>query len=358
MNSSKLPAVARREEPVATGAAGDVSRSGGGAAVSPPHPARARRREALPRLATTYGVPAALLVVIGVFSALRPDAFATLDNAHAILTLAAPLAVAALGLTVVLIQEDFDISFAATMGLAGAAAVVLMVETGAPWALAALGGLGLGVLAGLVNGVLVSYTGLSSLVVTLAMSTVLIGVEYLFTDGTTVYGDIPEGFTALGQGEPVLGLNAQVLIAAGVVLGMYVYLEHTEAGRYQYAVGGNREAARLSGIRVRFLRLLGFVIAASAAGLAGLMLTAQSASSSPTAGLPYLLPAFAAVFLGTTMFRQGRFNVLGTVVGVLLLGVVQTGLIMLQLSTAVVNLVQGGILIAAVLVARLGERSR
>jgi ribose transport system permease protein len=136
-----------------------------------------------------------------------------------------------------------------------------------------------------------------------------------------------------------------------------VLLERTEIGRYMYAIGGNSEAARLSGVRVRSLRLLGFVIVAFSAAVVGLLLTSQSASYAPNLGISYLLPAFAAVFLGAAVFRPGEFNVLGTVIGVLFLGVIQTGLTMLNLQTYMINLVQGGILITAVLVSRLGQRS-
>jgi ribose transport system permease protein len=124
-----------------------------------------------------------------------------------------------------------------------------------------------------------------------------------------------------------------------------------------YAIGGNSEAARLSGLRVRPLRVLGFVMVGVTAAIAGVLLISESGSYAPNAGVAYLLPAFAAVFLGAAVFRPGEFNLLGTVVGVLFLGVIQTGLILLNLQTYIINLVQGGILIAAVLISRLGQRA-
>jgi ribose transport system permease protein len=124
-----------------------------------------------------------------------------------------------------------------------------------------------------------------------------------------------------------------------------------------YAVGGNPEAARLSGVRVTPLRVLGFVLVGVTAAVVGILITSVSGSYSPNGGTSYLLPAFAAAFLGAAVFRPGEFNVPGTVVGVLFLGVIQTGLIMLDFETYVINLVQGGILITAVLISRLGERS-
>jgi ribose transport system permease protein len=187
------------------------------------------------------------------------------------------------------------------------------------------------------------------------MSTALVGVEFLFTDQQTVYGNVPPLFTQLGRGE-LFNLNIQIWLAALVTLLMYGLMEQTELGRYFYALGGNHEAARLSGIRVRAVRLAGFLISGVAGALTGVLIVAQSASSSPTAGSPYLLPALTAAFLGTSMFRQGQFNVFGTIIGVLFLGVIQTGLIMLHLSTAIINIVQGVILVAAILLSRSGAR--
>ena len=152
---------------------------------------------------------------------------------------------------------------------------------------------------------------------------------------------------ALGQSTSLFGLNNQVWMALGVAVAAYVLLEKTELGRYMYAVGGNPLAARFAGINVKRLRLLGFIIVAVAAAFTGILLTAQGASSSPNAGVSYLLPAYAAVFLGSASFRPGQFNVIGTVVAALFLGVVQTGLQMMQIETAWILILQGVILIVA-----------
>lgn len=304
-------------------------------------------------LLTRYGVLIALLATVAVFGALRPDSFLTLANAKSILTLAAPLAITASGLTVVLVLGDFDLSIGSMIGLGGASAVVLMSMAGIAWPAAVALALGLGLAAGLVNGVLVAYAKASSFIVTLGMGTVLTGLEFSMTGQKTVYQGIPGGYLSLGQSE-LLGINVQIWIALVVAVSAYVLLEHTEMGRYMYAAGANPEAARLSGVRVQRLRVVAFVLAGLSAALAGVLLTAQAGSSFSNAGQPYLLPAFAAVFLGSTVMRGGRFNALGTLIGVLFLGVIQTGLTMLQLSTAVVYLVEGSVLVAAILLARLG----
>jgi ribose transport system permease protein len=321
--------------------------------------AEARRRELVDRLNSVlarYGLLVAFAAMILAFSLAKPDSFPTGDNAKSILTAAAPALIVAAGLTVPLVMQDFDLSFGSMIGLAGGAAVVLMSEDNWAWPAAALVALGLGLAAGFANGFLVSYLGGSSFIITLAMGTVLVGLEYVFTDQETIFAGVAEGYAEIGQGE-FLGLNNQIWIAAGIAIILWVLLDKSELGRYMYAIGGNPEAARLSGVRIRRIRLTGFVIVAVCAAIVGILLTAQAASSVPNTGVPYLLPAFAAVFLGSAVFRPGEFNIPGTVVGVLFLGVIQTGLTMLQLETFVINLVQGAILIIAVLVSQLGQRA-
>jgi ribose transport system permease protein len=214
----------------------------------------------------------------------------------------------------------------------------------------------MGAAVGLVNGYLISYLGAPSFVITLAMTTIAIGVEFAITGQTTIYSGVDPSYQWIGQARPLLDINAQVWMAAAVAIVVYVLLDQTEAGRYMYAIGGNPEAARLSGIRVRELKLAGFVLVGLSAAFAGVILTAQSAASNPTQGVSYLLPAYAAAFLGSTVFREGEFNVAGTLVGTLFLQVIQTGLTMMQLDTDVINVVQGSILILAVLLSLVGRR--
>ncbi|HST38872.1 MAG TPA: ABC transporter permease [Conexibacter sp.] len=324
---------------------------GRAAAVGPPG------RNAAAAFAARYGLLVAFLATVAVFSAVRSSTFPTWRNAESILTLAAPSLIIAVGLTVVLVMQDFDLSFGGMIGLAGGAATAFMVNDGWAWQLAVVVVLGLGVLVGVLNGFMVAYLGGNSFIITLAMGTVLAGVEFGLTDQATVYDGIPAGYVEIASGE-LLGLSNQIWIAAVLALVVWVLLERSEIGRFMYAIGGNPEAARLSGVRVLRLRLLGFVVVGVAAAVVGILLTSQSASYAPNGGTAYLLPAFAAVFLGAAVFRPGEFNVLGTIVGVLFLGVIQTGLTMLDLETWVINLVQGGILITAVLVSRMGMARR
>lgn len=186
------------------------------------------------------------------------------------------------------------------------------------------------------------------------MATFLTGIEFSLTDQRTIYTGLDPAYMLIGQSY-FLGLNLQIWIAAAITFVAWLILEKTEAGRFIYAVGANPQAAYLAGVPVRILRIGGFVSVAICATITGILLTSQSASAFSNAGQPFLLPAFASAFLGSTISPDSRFTVFGTLVAVLFIGVIQTGLTMLQLSTGLINLAQGGLLIVAVMLSRLGK---
>lgn len=322
---------------------------GSGAPEDGPDVSRARAAgpSGATRVLSRYGLLFGFVAIVAIFSALRPETFPTWSNVETILVLAAPLLIISVGLTVVLTMQDFDLSFGGMLGLGGAVAVALMSKGDVAWPLAVVAAFAVSILAGTVTGLLVGRVGLSSFIVTLAMGTVLLGSEYLITGQKTIFEGVPANYADIAT-TSFLGLSLQIWIAFGVAVAMYLLLHQSEAGRYMTAIGGNREAARLAGVPTTRLRVIGFIIVAVCACLAGILVTSQSGASTPNSGASFLLPAFAGVFLGTAVFKPGEFNVPGTVVGVLFLSVIQTGLTMVDLSTAVVNVVQGAILIVAV----------
>jgi len=334
------------DQPAAAGSPG----RGGGASSRPPGLALAQR------ILFRYGLVVAYIVMLVIFSALKPHVFPTGENAKAILEECAPTGIMAIGLTAVLVMNDFDLSFASMLGLGSGLVTVLIVSHHVGWVLAVIIALLVAVAFGCLNGFLIAVLGGSSFIITLAMGTVLTGVEFAVTHEADVFTGFPKSFTSIAQGSAILGINNQVWIAAVVAILAWIMLEKTEIGRFMYAIGGNPEAARLAGVRVRTLRILGFVLIGMAAVVAGVLLTSLGGSYTPNPGPPYLLPAYAAVFLGAAAFRPGQFNVLGTVVGILFLETIQTGLTMLDLATWIINVVQGAILITAVLLSRLGEK--
>lgn len=331
-----------------------------GAIATPEPPAtsgpRARRvQELVTSVLAKGGVLIAFAIMVGAFTIARPDTFPTLDNAESILLNAAPGMIIALGLTVVLAMGDFDLSIGSMVGLAAGGAVAMMVDQGYAWQLVVALVLGIGVLVGLGNGFLVAVLGGNSFVMTLAMATILTGVEFAFTSQAVVFQGVAPGYVEIGANS-WLGLSNQIWIALVVAVVLWIVLDATELGRYMYAIGGNQEAARLSGIRTRTLRIVGFVIVALAATIVGILISAAGAGYTPNPGQYLLLPAYAGAFLGAACFRPGEFNIPGTVVGVLFLGTIGTGLTLLNLQTYLINLVQGAILVVAVLLSTVAAR--
>ena len=315
----------------------------------------ARMRELVRSALARGGVLIAFAIMIGAFSLARPETFPTLDNAESILLNAAPGMIIALGLTVVLAMGDFDLSIGSMVGLAAGAAVAMMVDNGYDWRVVILLVLGIGAIVGVANGFLVAVLGGNSFIMTLGMATILTGVEYAFTSQAVVFQGVPSQYVEIGAGE-WLGLSHQIWIALVVAIVLWVMLDATEPGRFMYAIGGNPEAARLSGIRTRTLRIVGFVIVALAATVVGILISSAGGGYTPNPGQYLLLPAYAGAFLGAACFRPGEFNIPGTVVGVLFLGTIATGLTLLNLQTYLINLVQGAILVVAVLLSTVATR--
>jgi ribose transport system permease protein len=302
-----------------------------------------------------YGVLLAFGVTFAAFALARQNTFLTGDNFKNILTNAAPQLIVALGLTIVLVMQDFDLSVGAMVGLADGAAIALQSFHHWGWGWAVVIGIVLGVGAGLLNGFVIAVLKGNSFIITLAMQFILTGVEYAFTSQSTIFSGIDPGFQVLGS-DSSLGISNQVWFAAGIAFVLWLLLDFTESGRYMYAIGGNPEAARLSGIRTRSLRVVGFVLAAVCAAVVGLLIGSAGNGYTPSPGNYLLIPSYSGAFLGAAMFRPGEFNVPGTVVGTIYLGMIQTGLTLLGLATYLSYVIQGGILIIAVLLSATVSR--
>ena len=308
-----------------------------------------------------YGVLITLVACIVIFSVLD-SRFIEVDNLRTQLGLAAPLLMLSLGLTVVLAMDDFDLSIAGTLSASAAVIVVLIVNHDWPWGLAVLAGVVFGLFVGAINGLLVSYVGMPSFITTLATFLILLGVEYAVSGGRNITGraDMPDLYRDLGVGkpDPWTEFTSPVWIAAGLAIILWLLMSKTEIGRYMYAIGGNPEAARLSGINVKALRAAGFVVVGLMAVFAAVSQTARTASSIPRVGISLLLSSYAAAFLGAAASRQGMFNVPGTVLGVIFLQAVQSGLTILGYERDILDISRGSILILAMLLTAVGARRR
>jgi ribose transport system permease protein len=312
------------------------------------------RRAGLSRQLARYGVPLAIVGTFVVFSVLRPDSFFTELTIKGILRDCVPLMIVALGITAVLAMNEYDLSVGGLISLCATTVVVLVSSewVGMNWVLAIFATIAIGGLLGLANGVLIAYVRLPSFILTIASGTVFAGLALQIVDSQSVYLGIPEGFVELASGT-LLGFSNQVFIGIAIVFAAHLFLRHTEQGRYMYAIGGNPEAARLAGVRVQRLRAAGFALVGVAAAISGILINSAAGAANPNTGLGLLLPAYAAAFLGSSMFRVGVFTPLGTALGALYLQIVGTGLTILNLAGPIVQMIQGGILVAAVLVARL-----
>lgn len=304
-----------------------------------------------------YGVILAMVATFAAFSLLRPDAFFTTFMMKAILRDCAPLLIASLGITFVLVMNDYDLSIGGLTALLATSCVLLVSEAhvGLPVPVAILATIALGGALALTNGVLIAYVGLPSFILTIAMGTVFTGVGLQLTGSGSIYQGIPAGYVAIASGR-TFGLSNQVYIAVAVLIVAHVFLRHTEAGRYMYAIGGNAEAARLSGVRVRLLKAAGFGVVGIAAAITAILLTSQAGAANPNTGLGLLLPAYAAAFLGSSMFRLGSFTAIGTAIGALYLQIIGSGLTILNLSGPLVQIIQGAILAAAIFLSRFARR--
>lgn len=303
-----------------------------------------------------YGVLITLIGMIVVFGLLSPHVFLSVRNLKSALAEMAPVAIVAFGLTAVLVMGDFDLSIVGMIGLGAAIVVSLMAKSGVPVILAIVISFLIAAGIGTVNGTVVAKFGASSFITTLAIGQVLTGINLKLTGGQVIFEGVPGGFDRIAQGTPILGIQNSVWIALGFFVVGYVMLEHTAVGRYMYAIGGNREAARLSGIQVTGIRIAGFVIVAVCSMAAAILLSSTAGAYSFTLGSTYFLPTYAAVFLGAAVLRPGSFSMLGTLIGAVFLEVVSNGLATQSAEPSIVQIVQGGVLAIAVLLSTLEGR--
>ena len=300
------------------------------------------------------------IAIIVFFAVQLPDTFLTPRNLINISQQLSMLAVVAVTMTIVMVMNDFDLSVGSMASLAGIVAATLFALGFPVWA-GILCALLVGLAGGLLNGFLVSVIGILPFVATLGTLTVFSGTAFLISDGKTIFGrDIPAGFSGFARTGVEIGdvkIPFLTLTALAVITLCWFVLEQTNFGRRLYAIGGNREAALLAGIRVKRLRLIAFALTGLGAAGAGLMYAARVASANPTQGSGLMLDAIAAVFLGMTMSRQGEPRVLYTLVGVLMLGVLDNGLTQLRVDSYVREILVGLIVISAVATAAVSKRN-
>lgn len=305
------------------------------------------RQFPLPSVGTLVDVAfvPALIVALVIYFDWRSPTFLTSRNLQQLLIAGAVLGILAAGSTFVIICGELDLSLGAAAALSGVAAGYGMTSITDSVAFGVVLGLLCGLAVGLVNGLITTLVRVPSFVTTLGMMTATSGLALVWTNGATV-ANLPDSFGSLANTE-ILGLRSIVWIMLGVFVLGYLLLNHTTFGIRTFAVGGNREAARLAGLPVTWVRLANFLIAGCCAGLAGVLLASRVESAQPTAGADLTLYAIAAVILGGTSLTGGRGSVLRTFLGVLLIALVKNGLDNLGLDYSYQNVVVGAVFVLA-----------
>lgn len=305
-----------------------------------------------------FALPVFLVVLI-LFFFINPassEAFRSMPNILNILGNQSVTALVALAMVIPLVVGYFDLSVAAIAGLSNVATATVIATMGQPIWVGISVGIGVGLVAGAVNIFLVAGLRLNAFIATLGTYTLIGGFLQYFTHGTTVLG-LPPEFGRWGS-RVFLGLPLPFWLLIVVAVLIWYFLMQTPSGRQLEAVGSNESAARLVGIPVDRLVAFSFLGSAFVASIAGVLLTSRQGGADPTSGPAFLFPALAAVFLGATAFRPGRYNVWGTVIGIFLLAVAINGFTLLGADSWVAPVFNGAALVLAVAVSTLMGRRR
>lgn len=295
------------------------------------------------------------IVIIALFSIIAPDTFPTTLTVKTTLSDNAVTGLLALGTMLAFATGLIDLSFASVAGLSMCVGTWLSIHTGLPPALIAALCVALGLAIGTISGLFITRLGVSSLVTTLGMATVTLGLAEFVTSSNTLTATFPQRFAGLAQDYVwVIPLPALYLLVAGVVF--YYLLEHAPVGRRLLATGSNPIAARLAGLRVGRLQVATLAVSGGMAGFAGIVLAAKVGSATSQTGPAFLLPAVAALFLGETQIRS-RVNVWGTLLAVFLIGTGIKGLQLIGAKPWVSDFFNGAVLLLAVGVAARARRN-
>lgn len=302
------------------------------------------------------GLPLFLIVLCAIIALAAPR-FLEIFNIMTVTRQVSFVTLVALGQMLVLIGGAIDLSVGSTAGFCGILAAWLMANTGVnPW-ICLLAGILAGGVIGLINGALVTRLNLNAFVATLSVSFMLNGFILVITEGWAIQ-QIPQEITWIGKGTigDVLPVPTLIVLIIAILLGFI--LNFTYFGRHVYAVGGNQEAATLVGINTRRVKTILFVMSGMLSATAGVLMVARLSSGQPTIGQTWMLPSFTAPIIGGTAMSGGVGSVFGTVIGALIMGVLQNGLVMMNVSIYWEQVVLGAALALAILIDRIRSRSR
>ena len=314
--------------------------------------ARTRPRFDLAKSTEKYGLLAAWAVLILAFGAVSPTMF-TWSPYASMFGFNSIVVVLTLGLIIPLTAGDFDLSVASTLTLSAMVVAIINVKLGAPVAVAVVVALAVGALIGAINAYFIIYFRIHSLIVTLGVGYFVNGVILWISNSAVVYGQSLSSLTAVVFSTKFLGISLLFWYALILTIALWYVFEFTSLGRRLLFVGRGREVARLSGVNVERVRAGALIASGVIAAYAGVLYTGMRGSADPSSGLAFLLPAFAAAFLGSTTIYPGRFNPWGAFVAVFFLSTGILGLNFLGADSFVQNLFYGGGLVIAVSISQL-----
>lgn len=303
-----------------------------------------------------YAVIVVWIILFIVYSVLMPETFCTWMNVRTILGSQAVLVICAMAILVPIIAGDYDMSVAANLTLVNIVVAKLNVEMGIPIFLAALIGLLLGTAIGVINGLIVTKFNIDPFIVTMGTQT-LIGGCCLMISQTTITG-VSQVIKDVVYVKRIAGISPSFFYAVIICAFLAYFFEKTAAGKRILIVGRSRQVAQLSGINVSKTRFLCFVASGAISAFGGIIYTGVLGGGNPTAGLAYLMPAFAAVFLGSTCLKPGRFNAVGTVIAVYFLTTGTNGLTLQGAQSYITNIFYGAALIIAVVFSVVAKKNR
>lgn len=295
------------------------------------------------------------LILLCAFFAIMSPYFFTVSNLLNVAQQSAIIAVISVGMTFVIITAGIDLSVGSVLAFAGVT-MASALHAGLPIPVAIMVGFATGFGCGLLNGVLISYGKLPPFIATLGMMSIARGAALWYTDGRPISG-FEDGFRFLATGE-IFHIPVAVIIMIIVYVIAHFILTRTKLGRYTYAIGGNEEAAILSGINVKLYKNIIYGIAGLLSALGAVLLTARLNSAQPIAGIMYELDAIAATVIGGTSLMGGQGTVVGTLIGALIIGVLRNGLNLLGVSSFIQQIVIGSVIIGAILLDTLLKKQK
>ena len=301
-----------------------------------------------------YGLIAVLLVEIVIFS-FGSRFFLTSGNLINVLRQSAVTGISVLGMTFVILTGGIDLSMGATIGMASIVASIAMATWRLPPVAAVILALFVGAIIGLLNGVLVTYVRIPPLIATLGTMTSVRGLCFIFTGGLPVFG-FPESFGVLGKGY-VGFMPVPVIIMAVVLAAGWFVINKTKYGRYLYAIGGNAEAARLSGINVKKNMLITYMLSGILAAIAGIVELSRLSSGLPNAGSGYEMMIITAVVLGGVSIAGGEGKFFGVIVGIFIMAILSNGLVMMNVYEYYQQLIRGIVLLVAVGIDQMSKQN-